>query len=134
MSLWFGILNKKYSELKNIAEEVWIVVAWLISGACAAGFAVIWFAAVHKELYEKRRNLEGLRDQLLMHKKASAQTRDGPDKETAAKMLETNRMIYREAAKGYNRLLKKPFNRFPAFLMRFHPADESGGSNITKQK
>lgn len=109
------------------------MVAYIIGGACAVGFAAIWFAAVYKKLSEKRRNLEGLRDQLLMHKKVSAQTWDGPDRETATKMLETNRMIYREAAKGYNRLLKKPFNRFPAFLMGFRPADESGGINITKQ-
>ena len=109
------------------------MVAYMIGGACAVGFAVIWFTAIHKELSEKRRNLEGLWKQLMMHEEASAQIRDGPDKETAIKMLETNRMIYREAAQRYNRLLKKPFNRFPAFLMRFRPADESGNKMAVKQ-
>lgn len=109
------------------------MVAWLIAGTCAVGFAVIWFTAVHKGLSEKRRNLAGLWKQLMMHGEASAQIRDGPDRETAIKMLETNQMIYREAAKGYNRLLKKPFNRFPAFLMGFRPADESGNTMGVKQ-
>lgn len=110
------------------------MIAWLIVGGCLVGFITIWLVTAHKKLSEKQRNLNGLKEQLLMHKQASIQVRDGPDSKVAEKMLETNQKVYREAVKSYNRLLKKPFNRFPAFLMRFRPADESGGNNITKQK
>lgn len=109
------------------------MVACLIAGGCAAGFIAIWFVTVRKELVEKRRNLASLREQLLMHEAASAQIRDGPNSEIAAKMLETNRRVYREAARVYNQLLKKPFNRLPAFLMRFHCADEFGNIREDKQ-
>lgn len=110
------------------------MVAYLIAGGCIAGFTVIWFANVHKELDQKRRNLISLREQLLMHEETSAQIRDGPDRQVAVKMLETNRKVYREAARRYNRLLKKPRNRFPALLMRFHPADELGKMDEVKLK
>ncbi len=109
------------------------MIACLIAVSCTVGFATIWFVTVHKELDEKRRNLESLREQLLMHEKASAQIRDGPDREVAVRMLETNQRVYREAARNYNRLLKKPMNCVPAFLMRFHPADESGNTKEAKQ-
>lgn len=108
------------------------MVAWIIAGCCVIGFIVVWFATVRKELLEKRRNLTGLREQLLMHKEASVQVRDGPDSKVAEKMLETNRRIYHEAAKSYNRLLKKPLNRLPALLMHFRFADESGNVGAAK--
>ena len=103
------------------------MIACLIAVSCTVGFATIWFVTVHKELDES------LREQLLMHEKASAQIRDGPDREVAVRMLETNQRVYREAARNYNRLLKKPMNCVPAFLMRFHPADESGNTKEAKQ-
>lgn len=108
------------------------MIVWLITGSCLAGFITVWFVTVHKELAEKRRNLASLREQLLMHKEASALSRDAPENELAAKMLETNCRVYREAVKNYNRLLKKPWNCLPAFLMGFCPADESGNVNIRK--
>jgi hypothetical protein len=39
-------------------------------------------------------------------------------------MLETSRMLCREAGKSYNRILRKPMNRIPVLLMGFRPADE----------
>lgn len=110
------------------------MIPWLIVGGCMVGFVAIWFCSVHKGLSKERHNLKILYEQLFMHETASAQIQDGPDRETATKMLETNRKIYREAVKNYNHLLKKRLNCIPAFLMRFRPADESGGNNITKQK
>ncbi|MBS5661563.1 MAG: hypothetical protein KHW79_09850 [Clostridiales bacterium] len=105
-------------------KEVQTVIACLIAGGCAVGFIAIWFVTVRKELDQRRRNLISLHEQLLMHEEASAQIRDGPDREIAVRMLDTNRMVYRDAARNYNRLLKKPINRLPAFLMRFRSTDE----------
>lgn len=96
------------------------MVAWLITGACAASMSAIWFSTVYKKLSEKRRNLESLRKQLLVHENASVQIRDGPDSELATRMQETNQKIYRTAAADYNRLMKRPLNCMPTFLMGFH--------------
>lgn len=108
------------------------MIAWLIVGGCLVGFVTIWLVTAYKNLSEKRRTLNGLKEQLLMHQQASTQVRDGPDSKVADKMLETNQKIYREAVKCYNCLLKKPLNRLPAILMRFRPADESGNNNVAE--
>lgn len=96
-------------------------VACFIAGLCAAAFVALWFSTVYRELSEKYRNLMGLREQLLLHRDASAQAGDGPEKEVAAKMLATNQRIYREAVGAYNKLLKTPMNRIPALVMGFRP-------------
>jgi Tfp pilus assembly protein PilN len=102
------------------------VIAYVIAGVCAVGLVAIWFVTVRKELSERRRDLISLRKQLLMHEEASAQIREGPEKEIAVRMRETNRKVYQEADRNYNRILRKPKNRLPALLTRFHSVDESG--------
>jgi hypothetical protein len=73
----------------------------------------------------KQNNLADLEAQLRLHELLAAQARDGPDAKAAAGMLETSRMLCREAAKGYNRTLHKPMNRFPALLMGFRAAEDA---------
>lgn len=102
-----------------------MVVYW-IAGGCAAGLTAIWFVTVYRELDRRRRTLKSLKEQLRMHRTVSARVSNGPDREVAARMLETNRAVYREAVRSYNQLLKKPLNCLPAFLMGFHPVDEQG--------
>lgn len=99
-------------------------IACVTAGVCVAGFLVLWFSSVHRELSEKRRSLMGLWRQLRLHETASAQVRDGPERKVALDMLATNRGIFQEAVGNYNRLLKRPRNRLPALLMGFRPADE----------
>ncbi len=86
----------------------------------------IWFRTAHKELSAKRNGLADLEGQLRLHTLLSSRAREGPDAQPAAKMLETSRMLCREAAKSYNRVLRKPVNRLPALLMGFRAADETG--------
>lgn len=100
------------------------IIAFIIAGVCLAGFVTIWFRAAYKELSAKRSSLKDLEDQLRLHERLAIQARDGSDARFAAHMLETSRMLCREAAKGYNRILYKPMNRFPALLMGFRAAEK----------
>lgn len=100
------------------------IIAFSISGICVAGFVTIWFSTAYKELTAKQNSLADLEAQLRLHDRLSSQATDGPNALTAANILETSRMLCREAAKGYNRVLRKPMNRLPALLMGFHAAQE----------
>lgn len=101
------------------------IIACLIAGICATGFVTIWFATAYKELASKQNTLADLREQLHLHERLNFQARGSSDAQSAAGMLETSRMLCREAAKSYNRILHKPMNRIPAFIMGFKLANES---------
>lgn len=100
------------------------LIACFIAGICVAGFVSIWFTTARAELTAKRNSLAALEEQMRLHEGLYAQERHGPDAQPAAKMLETSRMLCREAANSYNRILLKPMNRFPALLMGFRTAEE----------
>lgn len=108
-----------------------MIIAFFIAGICLAGFVTIWFCAAYRELSAKRDNLADLKDQLCLHEMLFTQVRDGSDARSAAKMLETSRMLCREAAKSYNRILYKPMNCVPALLMGFRAVDQE---NQLKQR
>ncbi len=100
------------------------LIACLVAIICAAGFVTIWFTTVYAELSAKRNCLADLDEQLRLHEELYAQVIDGSDWQAANAMLETSRMLCREASKNYNRILNKPMNRIPALLMGFRPVDE----------
>lgn len=100
-------------------------IAYFVACVCMAGFVKIWFTTAYKELSAKRDSLAALEEQLRLHEGLYAQARDGSDAQSAAKMLATSRMLYREAAKSYNLILRKPMNRFPALLLGFSTAEEN---------
>jgi Tfp pilus assembly protein PilV len=104
------------------------LIACFIAGICVAGFITLWFKTAHQELSAKHSSLTDLESQLHLHEQLAAQVRAGPDAQAAANMLETSRMLCREAAKGYNRVLRKPMNRIPALLMGYRAADELGSN------
>ena len=99
-------------------------IACLVAGVCAAGFVAIWFTTAYKELWEKRCSMEWLYDQLALHERLYAAARDGPDEKISESMLNTSRMLCSEGAKGYNRLIQKPMNRLPAWVLGFRPMRE----------
>ncbi|WES33573.1 hypothetical protein P0092_17655 [Ruminiclostridium papyrosolvens DSM 2782] len=84
----------------------------------------IWFTTAYKELLTKRSSLNDLKEQLRFHEGLYAKARDGPDGRSAKGMVETSRMLCREATKSYNRILHKPMNRVPALLMGFRAVNE----------
>ncbi|EPR10539.1 hypothetical protein [Ruminiclostridium papyrosolvens] len=99
-------------------------IACFVAGICVAGFVTIWFTTAYKELLKKRNSLTDLYEQLRLHEGLYAKARDGPDVRSANGMVETSRMLCREAAKSYNRILHKPINRVPALLMGFRAVNE----------
>lgn len=100
------------------------LIACFIAGICAAGFVTIWFTTAYAELSAKRNCFADLEEQLRLHEGLYAQARDGSDMRSANEMMETSRMLCREASKSYNRILHKPINRVPALLMGFWTVDE----------
>lgn len=74
------------------------LIACFIAGVCVVGFVMIWFTTACEELTAKRNGLSDLGEQLGLHEGLYAQCRDGPDAQSSARMLETSRMIYSEAA------------------------------------
>ena len=100
------------------------LIACFVAGICVAGFVTIWFTTACAELTAKRNSLDGPEEQLRLHEGLYAQARDGPDEQPSVRMLETSRMLCREAAKNYNRILEKPMNRIPALIMGFRAAEE----------
>lgn len=100
------------------------LIACFVAGICVAGFVTIWFSTAVKELSAKRNSLAALEEQLRLHEGLYAQTMDGSDAQPSARMLETSRMLCREAVKSYNLILRKPMNRFPALLMGFRRVEK----------
>lgn len=88
------------------------------AGICVTGFVTMWLTTAFKELSAKRNSLVDLEEQLHLHEGLCAQARDSADAHASARMLETSRVLCREAAKSYNTIRRKPMNRFPALLQR----------------
>lgn len=99
-------------------------IACFVAGISGVGFVTIWFTTAYKELLTKRSSLNDLKEQLRFHEGLYAKARDGPDVRSANGMVETSRMLCREATKSYNRILHKPMNRVPALLMGFRTVNE----------
>lgn len=99
-------------------------IACFVAGISVAGFVTIWFKSAYKELVAKRNRLTDLNEQLRLHEGLYDKARDGPDVRSANGMMETSRMLCREAARSYNHILHKPMNRVPALLMGFRAVDE----------
>lgn len=110
------------------------LIASFVAGICATGFLTIWFTTSFKELSIKRVNLIDLEKQLSLHERLALEARGGPEASAAEGMLQTSRMLCREAAKGYNRVLRKPMNRIPSLLLGFRTADEEHGHQNKEEK
>ena len=95
---------------------------------------MIWFWTAYAELSAKRSSLSDLMEQLHLHEGLYFQSIGGPNAQSSAGMLETSRMLYREAAKGYNLILQKPFNRIPAMFLGFRPSDEDSQGEMRGEK
>ena len=95
---------------------------WFIAGICVTAFVTLWFIVSFKELSAKQKSLDNISEQVQMHRRLYMQERGGENDTAAQKILGNKLMVYRELAKDYNALLKRPLNRIPAYIMGFHPA------------
>ncbi len=100
------------------------LIAYLVAIICVAAFVTIWFKTVYAELSAKRKCIAELSEQLRLHEGLYVQAKEGSDLQAANDMLETSRLLCREAAKNYNHILHKPKNYVPALFMGFRPVDE----------
>lgn len=65
--------------------------------------------------------------QIDFHTQTVSKTRDGPYEQAAANSLRTAERVYRETVKDYDKVRKKPINRFPAFILGYGPVNSGGG-------
>ena len=93
---------------------------WFIAGICVTAFVTLWFVVSFKELSAMQRSLETISEQVQMHRRLYMQERGGENDAAAQKILENKLMVYKEAEKNYNALLKRPMNRIPAYIMGFN--------------
>lgn len=105
-----------------------IIIVCVIAGISTAAFFILWFVVVYRELADKKRVLDDLTEQMQMHQALQKAIKTDTECMEAARMLDTNWMLYKEAAKAYNRLLCHPFYCFPGFLMGFHKVGQRTAS------
>lgn len=96
-----------------------VMIAFVIAILCAAAFLSLWFTVSYRTLSSKYREVEAAAEQIRMHYDLYRQKRNSPNEETAKRMLDTSRMIYRESQNNYNQVYKKLFYHVPGFLMGF---------------
>ncbi|MEG1593149.1 MAG: hypothetical protein RR350_01980 [Oscillibacter sp.] len=99
---------------------MWIL-PYLITGVCVLLLAIVWLVVSQRRL-SRLKNAVTQTDKLFtMHRALSAQARDGPNAQAAARMLESSRNLYHDSVHSYHDALKRPTNRLPALLLGFHP-------------
>lgn len=99
---------------------------WFIAGICLAGFVTLWFSVSYRELCRGRESLDAITEQVRLHRTLCMGERGGENDAAAKNMLENKLLVYREVARNYNALLKKPMYRLPAYLLGFRPAKKEG--------
>lgn len=97
---------------------------WLIAGVCVVAFVALWFTVSCRELSAKQKSLDSISEQVQIHRRLCMQERGGENDAAAQKVLENKLMVYQEVERGYKALLKRPMNRIPSFVMRFHTAEK----------
>lgn len=95
---------------------------WFIAGIGVTAFVTLWFIVSFKELSTMQKSLETISEQVHMHRRLHMQERGGENDAAAQDILDNKLMVYREVEKNYNTLLKRPMNRFPAYVMGFFSA------------
>lgn len=95
------------------------IIAYLIAGLSTAALLTLWFVIAYQRLALKKQGVVAAAEQVQMHRNLFRQARGGPDAKAAQRMFDTSRLLYEEAAKCYNKTLKKPIYRFPGLIMGF---------------
>lgn len=99
---------------------------WFIAGVCLTAFVTLWFVVSYKELSAMRKSLDTISEQVEMHRKLYMQERGGENDAAAKKIFENKLMVYREAIKNHNALIKRPMNRVPGYVMGFRLKNKKG--------
>lgn len=97
------------------------MLGWFVAGICIAAFIILWFKTSYRELSAKRKTLYAIDEQVQMHQTLYMQEKGSEHELVAQNILENKQMVYREVEKDYNRLIKRPINCIPAYIMGFRP-------------
>jgi hypothetical protein len=99
--------------------------AWFVAGICITAFVTLWFSVCFKELSAKRNSLEAISEQVQLHRTLYMQERGNENNSAARNILDNKLIVYKEVAKEYDALLKKPRNYITAYIMGFRNSDSS---------
>lgn len=100
------------------------MIVCFVAGISITAFFTLWFMVAYREIAGKKRMLDDLAEQVQIHRALRTAAKTDTAQTEAARMLKTSMMIYNEAVKGYNCLLRHPFYCFPGFLMGFRKAGQ----------
>jgi hypothetical protein len=98
---------------------------WFVAGIFIIAFITLWFSVSCRELSIKQESLKAMAEQVQLHRKLYMQERGSENNAAAQNVLHNKIIVYREVAKEYDALLKKPINYIPAFIMGFRHSDSS---------
>lgn len=94
-------------------------IAYFFAILSTLALIVLWFANVHKVLYQKRDAVLKAQEELMLHEKGYMEKRGSPEESTAKHMLDTSTEIYKQILDAYNKAYHNPAYRIPGILMGF---------------
>ncbi len=98
-----------------------------MSGICAAGLVIVWFALARRELAQAKSSVEAAVRQIQIHMDGLAQVRGGPYETAADAAQSLSWSIYRKAVSHYEICRYKPLNRLPALLFGYRSFQKADG-------
>ncbi len=96
---------------------------WFVAGICITALIVLWFSVSYRELSTKKKSLEAIAEQVQLHRKLYMQERGNENNAAARNILDNKLIVFREVAKEYDALIRKPINYIPAYIMGFRYSD-----------
>ncbi len=102
------------------------ILGWFIAAVCLVALVAVWLSASIRELLAKKQRLDDISEQVALHRKLCMRERGGEHDAAAQNMLSSKLMVYREVARDYNALLKKPMHRIPSLILGLHPEGGAG--------
>ncbi len=103
------------------------MLGWFIAVVCLVALAAVWLSASIRELLAKKQRLDDISEQVALHRKLCMRERGGEHDAAAQNMLSSKLMVYREAAREYNALLKRPMHRIPCLILGLRPEGRTDG-------
>lgn len=100
------------------------MIAYVIAGISGAAFLALWFSVSYRKLADRYHEVEAAKEQIKMHQAIFRQEQDSINIQVARRMLETSRLIYREAVNDYNRVYANPLYCIPGFMLGFRHVRE----------
>ena len=79
-----------------------------------------WFSFVHKRFSQLMNELMFAKEQMKIHHSIYMDQQGGEFEQISKNMYDMSFMVVEDIKQNYNKLLRKPIYRIPAWFMRFH--------------